>query len=789
MTSFNYKIYPPLGVARVGNGPANIDTAIFTPEVPWQHFYDTDVEYLVTENDLKQLVDSQSITSVLNVLRLEQNVKNELSKLLLGSTLSQLMDHTEIIRFVDDIDFKGTQENCEDQFREACISALKEKYLGAVKKQAQRFHIYKFDQDGNCCGKLPLSEVESLTWHVEVGNKKAFWYDYNNALDLSLDQTNGNLSDTVAKGQVAPGLMAKQRNPNVVGNHYRRQLVIHSQGSVDMASDHPTILTGKFPANVNPGEQRLTDLFQIEKRHNVKQGSIEFDHQDGALIFYAGDGISKSLTASDLNTDFADNSNWYDDICDGRVTAELVLKNSDQKISLTQAQDSAWIATAPADFAPQIEPLVTLYDMVTGASYDQNAIDNLETQFSDVFPILYRLYRMQWVNQADFADNSLNVELANIDFTRLLNSSQEELCLRENIFKRFRNPVYSEGEEIALGKNGELISKSRLIPSQDTTSIKPTPTPAELQLPYYPGDGVDYPGSPLQWFAIPPFMYKHLQNWAEGHFTVTEQEKLHAETIDSLAKYYSSQFEQSEHSALLSARAAMDSLYGGGFHPGVELTWPMRRAQMYAKNEFISGVTEDINLLGLREFRINAAENNDDIYNDFGRVITAQNVTQSVNGDPKAHWLWTSTPGDLTKWMGIPWQSDAASCQAVYTAQDFPIPAWWAANLPVTIIPAARYESFKHGFNGESKLDPTSHAALRETQFASRQPWLQTANTGFVGYHAQGGYTLGLVAMVDQWKNMGMVMARPGTVSGENNSPGIPEVVYVSYGVNDKSDI
>ncbi|NQZ59390.1 MAG: hypothetical protein HRT88_18215, partial [Lentisphaeraceae bacterium] len=518
MPPFTYKIYPPLGVARVGNGPTNRNTAIFTPEVPWQHFYKTDVEYLVTEEDLKVLIDSQSLKLCLDAVDLKTITKAELSEKLEKSDLRNILDRAEITRFVDDILFKGDQLKCLETFKKECFETLKKKYLGAVKKQAQRFFIYQFDQQGKCCGKLPLSDVHELTWQVDVANKKAFWYDYHNALDLSLDESNGNLSDTVAQGQVAPGLMAKQRNPNVIGNHYRKQLIIRSQGSVDMNSDKKALLSGKFPANVNPaevkpGQGRLSDLLNIDQRHDVKQGSIEFDHQDGSLIFYAGDGVSKALVASSLNTDFADNSNWYDDICDGRVTATLKLKSSAYPIELNQAEDSAWITTAPADFAPQIEPLVTLYDMVTGADYNKKDLKDLTTQFSDVFPILYRLYRMQWVNQADFADNSLNVELANMDFTRLLekpgceNSKDSEKELRESIFKRFRNPIYTDGEAIEEDANGELISKSRLIPSQDKTNIKPTPTPAELKLPYYPCDGVDYPGSPLQWFAFPPFLF------------------------------------------------------------------------------------------------------------------------------------------------------------------------------------------------------------------------------------------------------------------------------------------
>jgi hypothetical protein len=667
----------------------------------------------------------------------------------------------------------------------------------------------------------------------------------NNALDMSLgeDYGNGNLNDIVTKHKLAPSLMAQRRNPNVIGNNFRQQLVIRSEGSVGTDSVGPVDLTGKFPANVplggcprttvrlrkiwvrsfsalfklnsktirlkKPrklsqtdfpselalfsdkllGKPRLTDLLKCETRHDVRQGTIECD-TDGSLIFYAGDGVSKALTASSLNTDFADNSNWYDDICDGQVTAKFTLKNSACEVSINNGEDAAWIATAPVDYAPQIQPLSTLYDMVSGASED---IDSLDTQFSDVFPILYRLYRMQWVNQADFADNSLNEALSIIDFKTLVDN-QADAAVKQGVFKRFRNPLYPVGEptdQIRKDANGEFISNSRLIPSKDSTDIRPTPTPAELLLPYYPGDGIDYPGSPMQWFAIPPFMYKHLENWSKNAFaTVTSAESEAAKGgIESLADFYHDIFEASEHKALLSARAALDSLYGGGFHPGVELTWPMRRKQMYLPIGANIPVGEEINLLGLREFRINAATSDDDTFNDFGRVITGENVKSSIKGDPDAKWLWESTPGDLTKWMGIPWQSDAASCQLVYAAQDFPIPAWWAANLPVTVLPAARYEKFKHGFNPRIPQTQESYDALRISQFSARQFWLQTADTGFVGYHAEAGYTNGLIAMVNQWKNMGMVMARPGTVpeptQPQASSP-IPKVVYVSYGVNDK---
>ncbi|MCO7189563.1 MULTISPECIES: LodA/GoxA family CTQ-dependent oxidase [unclassified Pseudoalteromonas] len=815
MSNSKYKIYPPLGIARVGNGPAVKSLAIQTPEVPWAHLYDTEVQYLVTEQELVSLVD--------NVLN--QDARKELEEIYQSFSasgkktlesaktarvvgilsLSHMVAAPQIIRALDDLALETVSD--ADGFialvRKAILKVLSDHYLHAVKKQAQNFYIYQCDENGNPTEKLKLEAGDKVTWHVEVANKKSFWYDYNNALDLSLmTEGTGNLSQNVSKHRLAPAQTAKRRNPNVITHGLRRQLVIASQGCVSSEADTQVPLRGKFPANEPDSQNRLSDLLNMSQRHNVLQGTIECS-REGVMTFFAGDGISQALSPSSLNTDFADNSNWFDDICDGRVTAVVELKNGDT-FTIDSESDSAWVATTPPDYAPQIEPLVTMYDMVSGASLKEKELAQLNTQFSDVFPILYRLYRMQWVNQADFTDNAVNTQIRELNsegaFGRLLESSATEKTLRESIFKQFRNPLFDQDVDIedAGQSSSEWVSTSRIIPSKDATNIANEPATSRLQIPFYPNDGVDYPGSPVQWFAIPPFMYQHLQNWANGDFSVTDAEKACAATIDELGLFYSEVFQRSENSALLCARGALDALYGGGFHPGVELTWPMRHDLIYSNNQYQGGVTPEINLLGLREFRLRqdpAGLASANMYQDFGHIISVENVAESIIPDSKAAWLWQNTPGDLTKWMGIPWQSDAASCQAVYTPEDFPIPSWWAANLPVHILPLARYNKFKDSQSVDAPtINGMQHSVaqgmsqetfehLRLEQFSQRLDWLHTADLGFVGYHAEGGYTNGLIQMVSQWKNMAMVMARPVDNPGTS---GIPNVVYVAYSEADK---
>ncbi|MBQ4879951.1 LodA/GoxA family CTQ-dependent oxidase [Pseudoalteromonas luteoviolacea] len=815
MSNCQYKIYPPLGIARVGNGPAIKSLSISTPEVPWAHLYDTNVQYLVTEHELVELVEScfgdktkQAISQIHkglneeNTSKLAQDDIETVTELL---DLSHLVPKMQILRSLDNLVLENKSDVCSviQQIKDAILKVLSDHYLHAVKKQAQNFYIYKCDEHGNPIEKLELGEGDKVTWRVEVANKKSFWYDYNNALDLSLQtEGSGNLSKNVSKHRIAPAQTAKRRNPNVTTNGLRKQLVISSQGCISNGHHGQVALRGKFPANEPNEKNRLSDLLNLQERHNVLQGSLECA-EDGTLRFYAGNGVSQALSPSSLNTDFADNSNWFDDICDGRITALVELKEGGC-FELNDESNSAWVATTPPDYAPQIEPLVTMYDMVTGAALKEGDLNTLETQFSDVFPILYRLYRMQWVNQADFTDNAVNTQIRELNselkFAQLLDTSTAAKSLREGIFNQFRNPLFDEGvTDDDPNTSGSIwVSDSRIIPSKDKTNIAERPATYPLKLPFYPNDGVDYPGSPMQWFAIPPFMYQHLQNWAAGEFTVTQAEKECANTIEELGIFYGEQFKASPNSALLCARAALDALYGGGFHPGVELTWPMRHALIYSQNEAVSSVTPDISLLGLREFRLKQDPNglkSENMYQDFGYSIGVENVTESVIPNSDSAWLWQNTPGDLTKWMGIPWQSDAASCQAVYTPEDFPIPSWWAANLPVHVLPLARYNKFKDSQSADlPEINGMAHSIaqgmsestfehLRLEQFSQRLEWLHTADLGFVGYHAEGGYTNGLIQMVSQWKNMGMVMARPVENPG---SSGIPNVVYVAYSEADK---
>ncbi len=65
-----------------------------------------------------------------------------------------------------------------------------------IKKQAQRFYLYGFNQSGQVVKEITADDAQ-IEWKVRVANTKAAWYGFNNPFNLGPD---------------VPGIPAKLRN-------------------------------------------------------------------------------------------------------------------------------------------------------------------------------------------------------------------------------------------------------------------------------------------------------------------------------------------------------------------------------------------------------------------------------------------------------------------------------------------------------------------------------------------------------------------------------------------------
>jgi len=556
-----------------------------------------------------------------------------------------------------------------------------------IKKQVQRFRVYGFDDQGRVVREL--GAADGVRWTVHVANSKAAWYGFSNAMD---------------RGDVTPGIPGALRNAFVTPNAKREEMLIVDAGPVEI---------GGASTNVGGKDDKFRMAGRFWKKLPVTLGHLRTDDA-GRLMVFPANGVSQTALPQNPVRDFTNNDGWHDDWADGWVKATVRVGGADI------ACEPAWVVCCGPKFAPQIEPIVSLYDTGREAMIAAGHMKPVSGKVSfrrDVLPILRRSGMMQWVADASYLQTAwLDLEdLSNPDVIRKLAVADAATRpAREKVLAAFRKP------------------------GGDDQRVK--------ALPLMLGDGVNFPGSRDSWLTLTPSQYAILGAWAKGDF-VNDFEDAAADAIKQLDDMPLSMRPE----AL--TRAALDACSGGAFHPGVEITWPIRHAELYRTPKQTPF-----------PFRI-AISQRKSLVQDVGLQLNPQNVfagnpARREDGAP----VGPQAPGDLTRWMGVPWQGDAFSCQSVLTATGFPTPVWWPALLPIDVLPEEFYQRMM-------RKDLPAEERLRF--YHARAAWSRGA--AGIGLHVEAGYTDGLRRMIELWTQMGVVVRR----SGPKDVPGIPDEVYV----------
>jgi hypothetical protein len=553
---------------------------------------------------------------------------------------------------------------------------------GRVKRQAARFRIFGLDANGNVVRELTAQDAD-ITWTVRLANKKGAWYNFQFPFDIP-EATGAPPSPGAPAGSP---LQTPRRNSAVRGDD-RAQLFIDpgarnvrgtstnsSGGDSQYAFD-----TGSFLGNpVNLGELRTDD--------------------SGRLLVLGGFGKSAGLAVLTSNT-FANNDLWQDDTSDGPVDATVRL--GDQVIQAT----GAWVVVAPPNFAPGLESVVTMYDVMfevaTKIEPDRAPVRPSFTR--QIYPLLARHVSNQWVNAGmarEFGWQSAGYFIAGSTLGQLSDASDANRSTRDALFRRFRDPAYTGSDYSALP-------------------------------PYY-GDNTNFPpSSPRQWLAVLPIQYKWLTQWAAGDFDADWPSGglLFPESLDDLPV--------SEQPDALD-RAALDDCLGGAFHPGCEMTWPVRHSSMYDA-----------------PFRFRRRTSPEP---DWGPMMTSVIAL----GDPGP--LTASAAGDITRWMAVPWQTDTASCLSAYEPQlDEYLPTFWPAHVPNDVLPMNAYQTI-------TNTSPSPDA--KKAAFATRLKWLRGPP---VARGEQG--IVGINAFVSNWGQFGIITRKDGPA----NDPNFPSDIWVETG-------
>ena len=219
---------------------------------------------------------------------------------------------------------------------------------GKIKKQAARFRVFAKFNNGNI-----EEHTEPVEWTVELTNKKAAVTGFNSST---------------------------MRNASA-GN--RSKLEIMGRVSVNKADPIKSI-SGKF---------EVTDVngATIGSPLSVTLGEARIQ-SDGQLLVLGGSGEAFSVTApqAPLHRTF-NNDLWCDDTSDGSVTAEITING-------TKYKSTAWLIVAPPKFAPQLTPVVSLWDRLLDAHAKPPA-DLTPSYTRHIWPILERARTARWVNK------------------------------------------------------------------------------------------------------------------------------------------------------------------------------------------------------------------------------------------------------------------------------------------------------------------------------------------------------------------------------------------------------
>ncbi len=406
----------------------------------------------------------------------------------------------------------------------------------------------------------------------------------------------------------------------------------------------------------------------------------------GRLLVMPGSGSAVKGPNAPPLEGFADNDGWTDTTSDGPVQATVRI--GDRVLEA----DPGWVLCGSPNYGPGMAAgVVTLYDTAFSSLVLAGRRKRPRTEYHrDIAPIFERITDMQWVNAGYLTTNGFG---SLRDWTtpqwqaRLSDSSRANDELRRAILSMFRDAFYG-------------VLQPGLAP--DLYGDKASP---DVQT-----------SDPRQWLAVSPVQYAHLRAWAKGDFTVGPDRRA-VPSVDELPLR--------ERPRSLD-RSALDGCLGGAFHPGVEFPWIARTDWIW---------TDDLRLAtpaAVPDLRTP------------GPLLTPA-VATSRTGP-----LASIGPGDLVKWMGVPWQADSASCRFGYQKPVSPVlPGFWPARIPNSVLTEDDYRVV---------MDSTRTLDDRRAAFRTRREWER--------FIASPNRLTTLSMMVDEWFKLGVVRKAPGPADG-----------------------
>jgi hypothetical protein len=351
----------------------------------------------------------------------------------------------------------------------------------------------------------------------------------------------------------------------------------------------------------------------------VYLGELRTD-SEGRLLFLGGHGESAPISDDDeyLINHYANNDFWRDDTCDGMVEADVTLSDG----TVIPVRGRARVIVAPPDFAPHTDNLVTLYDVMEEVALK----DDLPWHLASTPPAKVR----QCVSFIDevypILARIVGYQWVNERAVRGHGPGKQGDFLGDDLLGALANDKDPTG----------IAVRAHILELLRNPNLSGDDAKKQANLYYMPqlsGDEGDATmGEPDTWLKVTKRQYETIQLWAQNQFSGYSGLK---EVKSALGERDAAQRPLEElpltQQPFALTSAALLRCVGGPFYPGIEITSIVRSKRFYQA----------------------AFEVADDL-----------------------------EPGDITKWMALPWQADFYECNT----------HWWPAQRPDAVVSEFDYQ-------------------------------------------------------------------------------------------------
>jgi L-Lysine epsilon oxidase N-terminal/L-lysine epsilon oxidase C-terminal domain len=573
---------------------------------------------------------------------------------------------------------------------------------GRIKRQAARFQIFVYDDQSPDGRVLKIGDRVSgggnegtlvdIQWRVYVANKKACWYEFRttqgeHGYDDGHRRRNAGATGDRSRFIIDPG-------PRTVNGTTKRRASFDRSGEGAYATTFPP--AGLQPFSIDTLGEMMTD-------------------QAGRLLVLGGHGRSgseKSGPGEPSIANYANNDGWYDDVSDGPVMARLVMfAENVQRQRYIDVEYPAWVIVGYPRFVPEVLDVVTLDDVLYDLSLcefaDDTAIYGQAGSFDDpqhvdfhdpaalrhwqdgrlawnpafrpwfyrdIWPILYRPDQFRFLcnilGQSNFPHDQQQRGLFDPD---KLGKTPKGVGAKTGLASSHGLPRLAsvemaeqpdlaarriEGDEDRPGGHDEygpqrryLFGLLRLAGEENEFKLEDRVSSRLHNLPLMPllcGDNPLTNVAPSKFLRLTDYQLFILKQWAEGKFiNEIEEGWLKSPPYNAFDPYPKTP----PRTGRELDRGVLSNALGGSFCPGGEVTWIIRNPSVYWAPYRLKA---DPSVGGFLE---TAAQANTGAGVEQDYTFNVQNPLSQDNNFEQG-----LEPGDVTKYMALPWQADFNEC-------------------------------------------------------------------------------------------------------------------------------